>query len=422
MELRGYRRLTRDINENLVFTLIHRFGPISRTDLVKISRLSFPTVSAIVRRLIQMGFVVEVGEGESRGGRKPVLLQVNPSAGHVVGVKLMEDSLVATVIDLNAQILSYRSFGLGERSSPTEVLEEIRRAVEAIQEDSKLDPERLLGIGIGLAGVVDSERGVLRFSPFFGWKEVDIVGYLQRSFLVPVYVDNDVNTLTVAEQWFGKGRGRRNFIVVTVGRGVGAGIVANGAFYRGSGGGAGELGHVSLSEDGPVCHCGKRGCLGTVASDPAVEREVSRRLGRRVSFDEVVKLADSGDPVAREALARSGRYLGMGIAAMVNLLNPELVIVSGEGLRAGRWRQEAILEALREYAFDGLIDDVEVVFEPIGDEFWARGAAALVLEKLFRPPVHRVADYVPLESWKKGGEIGEELKGVGKKGYPSERR
>ena len=396
---KGNRDLIKEINRNLVLNLIKSRGPISRTDIARLSGLSLATVSGITGDFIKAGLVHEMGEGESTGGRRPVLLRLNYQAGFVVGVKLMEQAVASALTDLEAQVLHHRVTTLEDQRDLAAVQEVITAAVEATIAESGVDRQRVLGIGVGMAGVVDGEAGVCRYSPFFGWRNVQFARPLADHFGLPVYLENDVNTLTIAEQWFGYGHGVDHFVVVTVGRGIGAGIVVNGQFYRGALGGAGEFGHITLAENGPPCDCGKRGCLEALASDPAVVRQARAAiaLGEQtalvgvepLTLDDIVAAAEAGDELARRLLADSGHWLGMGIATLVNILNPQLVIVGGEGVRAGEWRFEPMREAIREHAFDGLADDLNIVIEPAGDETWARGAACVVLGEIFKPPVDR---------------------------------
>ena len=397
---RGNRDLIKEINRNLVLNLIKSRGPISRTDIARLSSLSLATVSGITADFIASGLVHELGEGESTGGRRPVLLRLNYRAGFVVGVKLMEQAITSALTDLDDSVLNHRVTPLttAAGTDPANVLRAIIQAVENTIAEAKVDRPRVLGIGIGMAGVVDGEAGICRYSPFFGWRDVPIAEPVAAHFGLPVCVENDVNTLTIAEQWFGYGHGVDHFVVVTVGRGVGAGIVVNGQFYRGALGGAGELGHITLTTDGPPCGCGKRGCLETLASDPAVVRQARAAiaLGERttlvgiepLTLEDIVAAAEAGDELARRLLADSGHWLGMGIATLVNILNPQLVIVGCEGVRAGEWRFGPMREAIRQHAFDSLADDLDIVIEPAGDETWARGAACVVLGELFKPPVH----------------------------------
>ena len=260
--------------------------------------------------------------------------------------------------------------------------------------NAKIDPGRLIGIGIGLAGLIDPHLGHISYSPYFDWRNVAFAGPLEAHFNLPVYLENDVNTLTIAEQWFGHGRQVDHFAVVTIGRGIGSGIVTNGQFCRDA---AGEIGHTTLLLDGPRCDCGKRGCLEAVAADPAVLRDIKQRLilGSEsmlknvdtLSFDAVVAAADAGDALAIDVLARSGYCLGIGIANLINILSPQLVIVSGEGIRAGTHRLDPMRKAIDEHVFSGLGQRVRIVTEWVGDETWARGAASLVLGEIFKSPV-----------------------------------
>ncbi len=400
---KGNRDLIKEINRNLVLNFIKSRGPIPRTEIARLSGLSPATVSGIIADFVASGLVHEMGEGESTGGRRPVLLRLNHGAGFVVGVKLMEHAVTSALTDLDANVLHYRVTPLPAADSgqvgPEIILPVIIQAIESTIAESGVERQRVWGIGVGMAGVVDGEAGVCRYSPFFGWRDVEIARPIADHFGLPVYLENDVNTLTIAEQWFGYGHGVDHFVVVTVGRGIGAGIVTNGQFYRGALGGAGELGHITLTVDGPPCDCGKRGCLEALASDPAVVRQAKAAiaLGERtalagvesLTLEAIVATAEAGDALARRLLADSGRWLGVGIATLVNILNPQLVIVGGEGVRAGEWRFGPMREAIRRHAFNGLADELEIVIEPSGDETWARGAACVVLGELFKSPVHK---------------------------------
>jgi len=263
-----------------VLNLIKSSGPISRTEIARLSGLSQAAVSSIVTDLIESGLVHETGEGESTGGRKPVLLRINDRAGFVVGVKLTEQAITSALTDLDANVIYAQTVPIPGQCDLQAVQEAIVTTIETTIARSGVDPTRVLGIGLGMAGVVDGGVGVCRYSPFFGWWDVPLASSLTERLGIPVYLENDVNTLTIAEQWFGYGHGVDHFVVVTVGRGIGAGIVVNGQFYRGAIGGAGELGHIPLVQNGPPCACGKHGCLEALASDPAVVRQARAAIAR----------------------------------------------------------------------------------------------------------------------------------------------
>jgi predicted NBD/HSP70 family sugar kinase len=214
---------------------------------------------------------------------------------------------------------------------------------------------------------------------------------------IPVHIDNDVNTLAMAEKWFGAGQGVDDFLVVTVGRGVGLGIVVNGQLYRGARGGGGEFGHTVVDPQGPRCDCGKRGCLEAYVADPALLRQAREaasegRLGKIEAADltttRMVELARDGEPVLREIFARAGRTLGTAVANLINLFNPTLIIVSGEGVRSGDLLFGPMQEAVAEHTFDGLGQDTRIVIQDWGDEAWAWGAASLVLQGIYKSPLH----------------------------------
>lgn len=399
---KGNRELIRGINRNLILNLIRSRGPISRAELARESGLSAATVSGIANDFLQKGLVAATGQGESTGGRRPTMLQLVPEAGFVIGAKVMERQVATALTDLGANVLHHavHPFHLAddsEQTTPEELLGALTRAIEQTITDSGVVRSRLLGIGIGLAGLVDSESGSSSYSPFFHWERVPIAEPLREHFALPVYLENDVNTLTIAEQWFGYGQEAEHFLVITVGRGIGAGLVMNGRFYRGQLGGAGEVGHMTLIPGGPLCDCGKRGCLEALASDEAILREVRKRVGagdpssinagEGLSLQQVIDAALAGDHLATDVLSRAGTMLGIGIANLVNALNPELVIVGGEGVHAGESRLNAMRQAIQDHAFDGLADHLRIVIEPAGDDTWARGAACLVLGELFRSPV-----------------------------------
>jgi len=397
---RGNRELIRAMNRNLVLNTVRRQGPLSRTQLTERTRLSVGAISEITGELLHENWIAEVGESESTGGRRQVLLHLQPAAGYVVGLKLMEDRAVCAVTDLEARVLGYRERKLADDLSPQAVSRVLAEAVESGVRAAGIPREKVFGVGIGLAGVIDHHAGVVHYSPFLHWEDVPLAHLLAERLRLPVYLENDVNTLTITEQLYGPGHDVADFVVVTVGRGIGMGMVLNHQLYQGAHGGVGELGHITLEADGPCCACGKRGCLEALAADEAVLRAIERAradgaetaLGPGATLADAIAAADAGDAAARAAFARSGEYLGRGLAVIVNLLSPALIIVSGEGVAAGAHRLAPMLESMRAHAFHGLLDGVQVMVKPTDDETWARGAAGLVVGKLFESPLLKAPD------------------------------
>jgi predicted NBD/HSP70 family sugar kinase len=402
-----------DINRNLVVNVLRTCPVMSRADLSRATGLSGPTVSSIVADLTSRGLVEDLGQGISSGGRPPFLVRLNDKANYVIGLKLMGHAISLVITDLSATVTYAQVTGLvGPASAesdqaarpapyrePRSIVDAICAAVETALSSSGVDVSRIIGVGVGINGPVDAANGVCRSSPTFNWKNVPLARPISERLGYPVVLENDANTLAAAEQWFGRGAGIDAFIAVAVGAGIGSGVVLNGQLYRGTDGAAGEFGHVQLSDTGPLCSCGKVGCVEAWASDRAILRDVRAAVaeGARTSIGstgqlceltiaDVAAAADDGDELSRQVLARAGHYLGRGLATLMTVINPRLVIVSGEGVRAGHWRFDAMREAIESTIFPEL--NAEIIFapEPLDDARWARGAACVVLGEIFNTP------------------------------------
>jgi N-acetylglucosamine repressor len=389
----GNRTLIRALNRSSVLNTVKNAGPVARTDIAHITGLSPATVTDITSELIEDNLVFEKAAGDSSGGRRPILLALNPRGGYVVGIKLTEHEAIGALTDLEATVITRRTQPW-EGSTPQDAVQVMSRLVHALAAEKGVRKKQLLGVGVGLAGIIDAERGILRSTPYFEWLDLPLREQLQASLKLPVYIDNDVNTFTLAEKWFGSGKGIDDFLSVTIGRGVGMGIVVNGQLYRGVGGGAGELGHTVVDPTGPRCSCGKRGCLEAYIGDQALVQSARAAAQRgELPFaiqdaEGLVSLAASGEPSARQILAQAGEKLGIALANLINLFNPELMIIGGEGTRAGDWLFKPMYHAIQQNTIPGLVKESTIHVEPWGDDAWARGAASLVLGELFQSPVH----------------------------------
>ena len=383
---RASRSLMRDMNMSLLIELIRRSGQISRADLARQSQLSAPTVSTIVERLLSRGIVVEVTTAPSSGGRPPVLLSVDPQAGYVVGIKLRGDGLTTVVCDLDTRIItsddSYYSL-VGDPIAAIDAIEtETRRALRK----AKVPLSKVLGLGVGLSGIIDSSIGVCRYSHLLQWSDVELAGPLRRRLGLQVWVENDVNTLAVAEKWAGDALSANDFLTLSVGRGVGLGIVIERSLYRGAQGASGEFGHMIVEPGGPKCECGRFGCLEALVGEGAICRRVGERKGHEVSRDELQALIEMGDSETLEVVETAGRKLGLAVANVVTLLNPELLIICGEGTSLGGVFLDPIVNSVREQTFANLGSEVGIRIQRWGDDAWAVGAATLVLRESFSLP------------------------------------
>jgi predicted NBD/HSP70 family sugar kinase len=377
----------RDVNRSAVLRLIGHSGPISRADIARQLGVSPGTVTALTRTLISSGLVRPMETVPSAGGRPAELLGLVGSAAVAVGAKVAADHLAIVRADLDGTVLAnetlpFDAVGSNPFTTIAEILEPHVTAAKA--------GGLLLGIGLGLPGFEDPYGSGVVQAPFLGWRHLPIVEHLERALGAPVLVDNDVNTLAVAESLYGVGRGFDHFLTVTIGRGVGMGIVVDGELYRGGRGAAGEFGHVGVDPDGLACTCGKRGCLETVVSEPALLAAARKR--RIVAKDDgpeaLVAKAGKGHAGALALYAEAGAVLGRALASAVVVLNPQAIIVAGEGTRAWPYMAGAFHDAFEAQAFPPLRGSTAVHVERWDDAKWALGAAALVLQAPFATPLH----------------------------------
>lgn len=375
---------SRDVNRTAILRLIATAGPIARKSIAARLGLSSATVTGITKELFDQGLIRVADHAPSRGGRPAVLLELVGDAATVFGAKVAPDHVVGVRVDLEARVVERfeAPFDAAAEDGP----ERLGELLDAWLGEATATPP-LLGVGIGLAGVFDAAAGTLD-STLLGWRGLPLGELLQERLGVPVFVDNDVNTLAVFERLYGGGERLEHFVTVTIGRGVGLGIVAGGDIYRGFRGGAGEFGHVNVIEDGPLCSCGKRGCLEALVADPAL-LEQARQAGVLESdegIDRLMALAEAGEPRAIAIYEGAGAVLGRAVSGLVNTLAPERVLLSGEGTRAWRWLEPGFERGLRAHLFPA-VSDVRVEVDPWDDAKWAVGAASLVLRATFNGPL-----------------------------------
>lgn len=377
--------LSRDLNRAAVFRLIGAAGPIARTHIAQRLGLSPATVTSLTRELVDEGLVRVAERAPSRGGRPALLLELVGGAATAVGVKIAADHIVGVRVGIEANVLD--RFETRFEATAADAIERLIGALRAERVAMDDGEPPLLGIGLGVPGVFDTQTRRLD-SPLLDWRDVPLADILELELGVPVFVENDVNTLAVAERLYGRGHDVEHFVTVTIGRGVGLGIIAGGDIYRGFRGGAGEFGHTTVVEDGPLCTCGKRGCLEAIVSDPALvaTARAAGVLSRRQSIDGLRRLAEAGDPAALRIYGDAGSVLGRSVANLVNILGPELVLVSGEGTQAWPHLRQAFADAYRANLFSPL-GEVAVEVDPWDDGKWAVGAATLVLRATFTAPL-----------------------------------
>jgi predicted NBD/HSP70 family sugar kinase/DNA-binding transcriptional ArsR family regulator len=375
-----------------VFIAVLTRGPIARNEIAQVLGLSPATVSKAVRPLLEAGYLVESGPAvepdlagtTARPGRPLVPLRVVADREFVLGIKLAGTHAVGVAVDLLANVRASRRVALPSHDVDA-VVQTLAALADALSADLGGGPVTRIGVGVG--GHVDARRGLVRYAPFLEWRDIPLADLLTTRVGQPVVVENDVNSLTVAEQWFGSGLDVPSFAVVTIGAGIGCGFVVDGSLVHGAHGLAGELGHVPIVHDGPRCLCGHTGCVEALASDEAILARVRAATGRPdLDLQAAVRLARDGDPAATAAFTAAGDALGRALAVVANLLNPYRIVLSGEGLAASDLFEQTARESFARHAF-GQAVECELVTRPLPDDTWARGAAAVAISHLFTGPI-----------------------------------
>ncbi|MFF3941873.1 ROK family transcriptional regulator [Streptomyces phaeofaciens] len=372
-----------------IFTTVLSHGPLTRLEVARRAGLSAAAVTKAVRPLIEAGYLVEDADQEAPPalGRPANLVRVDGGRALFVGVKVTGDEIIGVLTDLCCRIRVARRVPLARRT-PRAVLTAIADLTQELLTEADGLGVRVQGLGVAVSGDVDRAEGSVRYSPFLEWRDVPLAELAATTTGLPVTVDNDVRALTVAEQWFGDGVGLSDFAVVTVGAGIGCGLVVHGRVVAGAHGVAGEIGHVPVDPAGPVCHCGNRGCVEAIAADGAILARIRAATGIEVPDSiAAVDLAHQGNAAARQAYAEAGEAIGRGIATVANLLGPERVIISGEGLAAYDLFAEQIRDAFTATAF-GSAARCDLRTRPLPFEEWARGAAATAIQSFIGSDVN----------------------------------
>ena len=365
-----------------IFTALLTEGAQSRVALARRLGLSSAAITKAARPLIDAGYLAELAATERTGpgaGRPASPLTVQADREFFVGVKLTADELIGVVCDLTAQVRAVAHRPLVS-ADVNDVVAEIGRMVAGLLENADEYRARTTRLGLAVSGDVDRTTGQVRYSPFLHWHDVPLGKLVAAGTGLVVTVENDVKALTAAEHWFGAGVGAESFALVTVGSGIGCGLVVNGRLVSGSHGVAGEIGHIGVDANGPECHCGSQGCVEAIASTQAIVAQVRARTGRsELTIDDAVALARGGDEHARAVFERAGTAIGLGIAAVANLVGPAHIVVSGEGLSAYDLFEPHIRAGFERQAF-GAAADCPLSIRPLPFEQWARGAAAVSIQ------------------------------------------
>jgi predicted NBD/HSP70 family sugar kinase len=356
-------------------------GSLTQAEIARSTGLSAATVSNIVREL-KDGGTVEVTP-TSAGGRRARSVSLSGDAGIVIGVDFGHTHLRVAVGNLAHQVLAEEAEPLDVDASSAEGFDRAEVLVKRLIEATGISPDKVIGIGLGVPGPIDVESGTLGSTSILpGWTGINPSEELSGRLGVPVYVDNDANLGALGELVWGSGRGVKDLAYIKVASGVGAGLVIDGTIYRGPGGTAGEIGHITLDESGPVCRCGNRGCLETFTAARYVLPLLQPSHGPGLTMERVVQLAREGDPGCRRVIGDVGRHIGSGVANLCNLLNPSRVVLGGSLAEAGELVLGPIRDSVSRYAIPSAARQLSVLPGALGGRAEVLGALALVLSEM----------------------------------------
>jgi len=387
------------LNKVKVLDLIRKTGAISRAEIVKDTGLSAPTVTRVVDSLINdEQLVMEVGIGDSTGGRPPILVQFNGEQQFVIGIDLGTTYTRGVLSDLDARILAEIQIPTDVESGFDSVMEGVRHVSAQLIESEETRKGRIRGMGMAVAGLINRKKKIVEFSPDFDWLDAAVHDVLEKHFGFPLIFDNVTRVMALGELWYGIGSKYRNFICVNVGYGIGSGIVVNGKPFFGADGMAGEFGHITLEKDSDIrCKCGNYGCLEALASGRGIALAAQRELesGRSsklvemckrdfstVTAEMVVKAAKDGDELARDVFTKAAQYIGIGIASLINLFNPQAVVIGGGVSQAGDALFEIIRATVNKRVIPRHRDAVYILPVTHGANAAVMGAVSLVLHEV----------------------------------------
>ena len=371
-------------------------GPKTNAELCRHLKISAPKSFSLLNELIENNMIEKQGLGESIGGRKPDLYGIKDNSLFVLSIDMNKYKTRMSIFDNNnTNITGLHTYSL-PLDNDIKTVEKLADYANELIENSGIDPSKLIGIGISMPGLVDSVQGINY--TYLNYEDKSVRDILQKRFNRPVFIENDAKAAALAEFRFGKAKGKKDVLVIFLDWGIGLGLILNGKLYRGTSGFAGEFSHIPMIEDGILCHCGKHGCLETVASGTAVTRLVKEGIKsgkssilntitndslEKIDVKQVIDAAWGGDQFAINILSEIGFNLGKGIAVLIQLYNPELIILGGRVSEARQYITTPIDQSLNIYCMQQIRDKAAIVVSELGQSMGIMGAVAIIMENIF---------------------------------------
>ncbi len=400
------------LNKIVVLNIIRQEKEISRADIVKKTGLSAPTVTRIVESLIHKEqLVVQVGVGESSGGRPPVIVRFNAESNYVVGIDWGRTHINGIIADLNGNTILQNDLPVNSETSFEEDIAEVTHLINQLIEKSGINQKKILGIGLAVAGFINKNTGNVEYSPNFGWSKLNIKEVLQDHFDIPIHVDNVSRVMALGELCYGQGMKYQNFVFVNVGFGIGSGVIINEKAYDGYDGFAGEIGHLKVKgvegiQHTPTkCACGKTDCLENFVSGRGIAEGVRREIDEhtdsliykliegeksKISTELIAKAANEGDAYALSVFEKAAVLLAANLANVSNILNPQAIILGGKVMKSGAFFFEKIQSVFNQEVLPNVSRPVQLIKSELIGQAAVKGAIALILKEILELNVNHI--------------------------------
>ena len=347
----GNSIVIRKWNLSSIFKTIRKQGPVSRIELAEITGCSAGTVSNHVRTLMKKGFVIETKKGISSGGRKPVQLMINPNKAYIFSIEIEVNQIKIVMFDLEIKVVMKSVIPIIYKDNYTKTFKQVFLEMDKMIEEKNIKLDNLLGIGVAVPGLIDKVKGILEFAPNLGWENVHISKIFKDKYGLTVVLNNEAKAAAIGE------RGSiypkiNNMVFVSINEGIGCGIFINGKLYRGASGNAGEFGHIIIDTNGPLCHCGNKGCWETLASENFIINSYLKlpNSNKKLTKKEIYQLGKNGDKKVIEIFNEAGRNIGIGLVNIINGLSPELLVIGGGIVEIKDYIYDEIVKKLEESA------------------------------------------------------------------------
>lgn len=378
----GNSIVIRKWNLSNIFKAIRKQGPISRIELTEITGCSAGTVSNHVRTLIRKGFVIETKKGISSGGRKPIQLMINPHKAYIFSIEIEVNRIKIVIFDLEIKVITKNIIPIIHKDNYKKTLKQVFFAMDKMIEEKNLKLDNLLGIGVAVPGLIDKVRGILEFAPNLGWENVHISKIFKDKYGLPITLNNEATAAAIGERESIYPK-INNMVFVSINEGIGCGIFINGELYRGASGNAGEFGHIIIDTNGPLCHCGNKGCWETFASESYI---INRYLklpdsNKELTKKEVYQLGKNGHKKIIEIFKEAGRSMGIGLVNIINGLSPELIVIGGGIVEIKDYIYDEIVKILEESALSISYRSVKIKFSKLGSLAAVYGMADLIINE-----------------------------------------